>query len=58
MTTASIGHLTGEQHGAQLRKAVIAATVGTTIEWYDFFIYGTAAGLVFGSASSARRFSK
>ena len=30
-----------------LRKAVIAATVGTTIEWYDFFIYGTAAGLIF-----------
>ncbi|HEX4113568.1 MAG TPA: MFS transporter [Stellaceae bacterium] len=35
-------------HGAALRKAVIAATIGTTIEWYDFFIYGTAAGLVFG----------
>jgi len=36
------------EHRANLRKAVIAATVGTTIEWYDFFIYGTAAGLVFG----------
>jgi metabolite-proton symporter len=35
------------EHSAQLRKAVIAATVGTTIEWYDFFIYGTAAGLIF-----------
>jgi MFS family permease len=33
---------------AQLRRAVIASTVGTTIEWYDFFLYGTAAGLVFG----------
>jgi MFS family permease len=31
-----------------LRKAVIASTVGTTTEWYDFFLYGTAAGLVFG----------
>jgi metabolite-proton symporter len=39
--------LTDAEHSAQLRKAVIAATVGTTIEWYDFFIYGTAAGLVF-----------
>jgi hypothetical protein len=36
------------EHSAQLRKAVIASTIGTTIEWYDFFIYGTAAGLVFG----------
>ena len=35
-------------HSAQLRKAVIAATIGTTIEWYDFFLYGTAAGLIFG----------
>lgn len=32
----------------QLRRAVIASTVGTSIEWYDFFLYGTAAGLVFG----------
>lgn len=29
------------------RRAVIASTVGTTIEWYDFFLYGTAAGLIF-----------
>ena len=29
------------------RRAVIASTVGTTIEWYDFFLYGTAAALVF-----------
>jgi MFS family permease len=35
------------EHSLQLRKAVVAATIGTTIEWYDFFIYGTAAGLVF-----------
>src|SRR6202048_2063898 len=36
------------EHSAQLRKAAIASTIGTTIEWYDFFLYGTAAGLVFG----------
>ena len=46
-STAAASGLSDSEHGAQLRKAVIAATVGTTIEWYDFFIYGTAAGLVF-----------
>jgi metabolite-proton symporter len=30
-----------------LIEAIIASTVGTTIEWYDFFLYGTAAALVF-----------
>lgn len=30
------------------RKAGIASFVGTTIEWYDFYIYGTASALVFG----------
>ena len=30
-----------------LLRAVIASTVGTSIEWYDFFLYGTVAGLVF-----------
>src|ERR671916_992792 len=30
------------------RRVAIATVIGTTIEWYDFFIYGTAAGLVFG----------
>jgi len=29
------------------RRAVIASTVGTTIEWYDFFLYNTASALVF-----------
>ena len=39
--------LSEQEHRAQLRRAVIAATVGTTIEWYDFFLYGTVTGLVF-----------
>ena len=30
-----------------LIEAVVASTIGTTIEWYDFFLYGTAATLVF-----------
>ena len=44
---ATDGELSDVEHRAELRKAVVAATVGTTIEWYDFFIYGTAAGLIF-----------
>ena len=44
----TVGLLPEAEHSAQLRKAVIASTVGTAIEWYDFFLYGTAAGLVFG----------
>src|SRR5580658_5170554 len=40
--------LPAAEHSAQLRKAVIASTIGTAIELYDFFLYGTAAGLVFG----------
>src|ERR1700688_1625163 len=45
---AGYASLSDADHSRELRKAVIAATVGTTIEWYDFFLYGTAAGLVFG----------
>jgi metabolite-proton symporter len=30
-----------------VRRATMASVVGTTIEWYDFFLYGTAAALVF-----------
>lgn len=36
-----------EQHRSQVRKAAVASLVGTAIEWYDFFLYGTAAALVF-----------
>jgi MFS family permease len=48
MASTTYGSLPEAEHNAYLRKAVIASTVGTAIEWYDFFIYGTAAGLVFG----------
>jgi len=38
------GHRTSPR---ELRKVVFGALVGTALEWYDFFIYGTAAALVF-----------
>jgi MFS family permease len=34
-------------HRTQLRRAVIASTIGTTIEWYDFLLYSVVTGLVF-----------
>jgi MFS transporter, MHS family, shikimate and dehydroshikimate transport protein len=39
----------GERMGEEVspRKVALASSVGATIEWYDFFIFGTAAGLVF-----------
>jgi metabolite-proton symporter len=39
--------LSTSEHDIQLRRAVIASTVGTAIEWYDFFLYSTVTGLVF-----------
>jgi metabolite-proton symporter len=39
--------LTPSEHQIQLRRAVIASTIGTAIEWYDFFLYSTVTGLVF-----------
>ena len=33
---------------SKARRAGFAAFVGTTIEWYDFYVYATAAALVFG----------
>src|SRR5215472_15455488 len=49
MTTADVAAvpLSDVDHRAQLRRAVIASTVGTTIEWYDFLLYGQMAAIVF-----------
>src|SRR5262249_54452352 len=48
MTTATYGSLSASEHDAQLRKAIVASTIGTAIEWYDFFLYAIAASLIFG----------
>ncbi|MGQ0704234.1 MAG: MFS transporter [Gemmatimonadales bacterium] len=40
MSAKSDGH-------RSIRSVVLASFIGTTIEWYDFFLYGTAAALVF-----------
>ena len=50
MSTAASysGGLSETEHDRHLRRALIASTVGTTIEWYDFLLYGTVTGLVFG----------
>jgi metabolite-proton symporter len=32
----------------QTRRVILASLIGTSLEWYDFFLYGTAATLVFG----------
>jgi metabolite-proton symporter len=42
-----MSRLTDQEHRTQLRRAVVASTVGTAIEWYDFFLYSTVTGLVF-----------
>jgi metabolite-proton symporter len=41
------GSISDAGHRRQLRRAVLAATIGTAIEWYDFFLYSTVTGLVF-----------
>ncbi len=49
-TTASpapAGSETGEKPG--IVKIVFASLIGTAVEWYDFFLYGSAAALVFGA---------
>ena len=49
MTTVEVvpASLSEPDHHAQLRRAVIAGTIGTTIEWYDFLLYSQVTGLVF-----------
>src|SRR5882724_4434720 len=47
MATIDVSNLSEPEHRLQLRRAVVAATIGTAIEWYDFFLYSVVTGLVF-----------
>src|SRR3954462_10306043 len=37
----------GTAQPSSVRRVIVASLVGTSLEWYDFFIYGTSAALVF-----------
>jgi MFS family permease len=45
---AALSSLSEAEHGRQLRRALLASTVGTLIEWYDFLLYGQVTALIFG----------
>jgi MFS transporter, MHS family, shikimate and dehydroshikimate transport protein len=47
-SSGAAGPTEGTTTPRELRRVVFGALVGTALEWYDFFIYGTAAALVFG----------
>src|SRR5580693_457988 len=47
MAMPQVSTLDSSQQRQQVVRAMVASAVGTSIEWYDFFLYGVAAALVF-----------
>jgi metabolite-proton symporter len=50
MTQAPVRDTTAAAPTSGLRRVVTASMAGTVVEWYEFFLYATAATLVFGTA--------
>ncbi|RAJ71225.1 sugar transport protein [Streptomyces sp. Amel2xB2] len=46
--TATAGPSGGRERAALAKRAAVASLVGTAVEWYDYFIFGTASALVLG----------
>ena len=51
MSTSATGRqpVSGQASQTSIVKVVFASLIGTAVEWYDFFLYGSAAALVFGT---------
>lgn len=47
MTDMTAGSGVNPNYSREVRKVALASLVGSTVEWYDFFLYGVVAGLVF-----------
>ena len=43
-------NLENNQKKSNMQKVALTALAGTSIEWYDFFLYGAAAALIFPTA--------
>jgi len=48
-TDMKMANETPEQERRRLRRVLTATLVGTTVEWYDFYLYATMASIVFGT---------
>ena len=48
MSTVAVGDAARSARPASQRRTMVASTVGTVMEWYDFNLYGLASALIFG----------